>query len=400
MGKTMTGPLDGIRVIEFTSVVLGPFACQILGDLGADVIKVEPPGGDTNRNLGPVKNTEGLAALFLTCNRNKKSIVLDLKSDEGREAALKLIATADVVVHNFRPKAMEKLGLDYQAVKKVNPDIIYCATYGFSKKGPYGDKGALDDSIQAASGVAMLMKMVEGEPRYLPTIIGDKTTGLNVANAVTSALFHRERKGKGQEIEVPMFETMVSYVMVEHLWGQVFEPPLAPAGYTRLMSKHRRPYKTKDGYIAVLPYWDNHWATFCKLIDREDMISDERFINMKSRLENIDITYSETGKALAKRTTDEWLEALSDTNVPHMHVSELDDLMQNQHLIESEFWEMHQHPTEGTLRMPKLPIYFSESPASIRLMPPKLGAHNEELLSEIGYSEDEINALKEKGITS
>ena len=396
----MTGPLDGIRVIEFTSVVLGPFACQILGDLGADVIKVEPPGGDTNRNLGPVKNTEGLAALFLTCNRNKKSIVLDLKSDEGREAALKLIATADVVVHNFRPKAMEKLGLDYQAVKKVNPDIIYCATYGFSKKGPYGDKGALDDSIQAASGVAMLMKMVEGEPRYLPTIIGDKTTGLNVANAVTSALFHRERKGKGQEIEVPMFETMVSYVMVEHLWGQVFEPPLAPAGYTRLMSKHRRPYKTKDGYIAVLPYWDNHWATFCKLIDREDMISDERFINMKSRLENIDITYSETGKALAKRTTDEWLEVLSDTNVPHMHVSELDDLMQNQHLIESEFWEMHQHPTEGTLRMPKLPIYFSESPASIRLMPPKLGAHNDELLSEIGYSEDEINALKEKGITS
>ena len=396
----MTGPLDGIRVIEFTSVVLGPFACQILGDLGADVIKVEPPGGDTNRNLGPVKNTEGLAALFLTCNRNKKSIVLDLKSDEGCEAALKLIATADVVVHNFRPKAMEKLGLDYQAVKKVKPDIIYCATYGFSKKGPYGDKGALDDSIQAASGVAMLMKMVEGEPRYLPTIIGDKTTGLNVANAVTSALFHRERKGKGQEIEVPMFETMVSYVMVEHLWGQVFEPPLAPAGYTRLMSKHRRPYKTKDGYIAVLPYWDNHWATFCKLIDREDMISDDRFINMKSRLENIDITYSETGKALAKRTTDEWLEALSDTNVPHMHVSELDDLMQNQHLIESEFWEMHQHPTEGTLRMPKLPIYFSESPASIRLMPPKLGAHNDELLSEIGYSEDEINALKEKGITS
>ena len=396
----MTGPLDGIRVIEFTSVVLGPFACQILGDLGADVIKVEPPGGDTNRNLGPVKNTEGLAALFLTCNRNKKSIVLDLKSDEGREAALKLIATADVVVHNFRPKAMEKLGLDYQAVKKINPDIIYCATYGFSKKGPYGDKGALDDSIQAASGVAMLMKMVEGEPRYLPTIIGDKTTGLNVANAVTSALFHRERKGKGQEIEVPMFETMVSYVMVEHLWGQVFEPPLAPAGYTRLMSKHRRPYKTKDGYIAVLPYWDNHWATFCKLIDREDMISDERFINMKSRLENIDITYSETGKALAKRTTDEWLEALSDTNVPHMHVSELDDLMQNQHLIESEFWEMHQHPSEGTLRMPKLPIYFSESPASIRLMPPKLGAHNDELLSEIGYSDDEINALKEKGITS
>jgi crotonobetainyl-CoA:carnitine CoA-transferase CaiB-like acyl-CoA transferase len=246
-----------------TSVVLGPYACQMLGDLGADIIKIEPLAGDTNRNLGPHFNDPKMSALFLTCNRNKRSVALDLKSTAGREAALKLIATADVVVHNFRPQAMERLGLDYKKVKAVNPSVVYCATYGYSKKGPYGDKGALDDSIQAASGIAVLQSMVEGEPRYLPTIIADKTTGLMVVQSVLAALFHRERTGEGQAIEVPMFESMVSFVMTEHLWGQSFVPPLDKAGYVRLMASHRRPYKTSDGlYLAVLPYWDNHWGTF------------------------------------------------------------------------------------------------------------------------------------------
>ena len=206
-----------------TSVVLGPYACQMLGDLGADVVKIEPLAGDTNRNLGPHFNDPKMSALFLTCNRNKRSVALDLKSTVGREAALKLIATADVVVHNFRPQAMERLGLDYEKVKAVNPSVVYCATYGYSKKGPYGDKGALDDSIQAASGIAVLQSMVEGEPRYLPTIIADKTTGLMVVQSVLAALFHRERTGEGQAIEVPMFESMVSFVMTEHLWGHLLE---------------------------------------------------------------------------------------------------------------------------------------------------------------------------------
>jgi len=236
-----------------TSVVLGPYACQMLGDLGADIVKIEPLAGDTNRNLGPHFSDPKMSALFLTCNRNKRSVALDLKSNAGREAALKLIATADVVVHNFRPQAMERLGLDYEKVKSVNPSVVYCATYGYSKKGPYGDKGALDDSIQAASGIAVLQSMVEGEPRYLPTIIADKTTGLVVVQSVLAALFHRERTGEGQAIEVPMFESMVSFVMTEHLWGQSFVPPLDKAGYVRLMASHRRPYKTADGlYLAVL----------------------------------------------------------------------------------------------------------------------------------------------------
>ena len=395
----MSGPLDGVKVIEFTSVVLGPWACQILGDMGADIIKVEPPAGDTNRNLGPNRNNSDMSALFMTCNRNKRSIVLDLKKPEGQEVALKLAADADVMVHNFRPQAMVKLGLDFHAVKAVNPEIIYCATYGYSKNGPYGNKGALDDSIQAGSGIAMIMSMVEGEPRYLPTIIADKTTGMAVVNAVTAALFYKERHGKGQEIEVPMYETMVSFVMAEHQWGQTFEPAIGKAGYVRLMSEHRRPYKTKDGYIAVLPYWDNHWKTFCTIVERPDMLSDPRFKDMQSRLTNIGASYAETGKALFKKTTAEWLEILEPTNVPHMIVNTLDGLIDDPQLVESGFWQLHDHPTEGKIRMAKSPYNFSETPTDITRLPPRLGEQSEEILREAGYSDDEIYKMFELGVT-
>ena len=395
----MSGPLTGIKIVEFTSVVLGPWACQILGDMGADIIKVEPPAGDTNRNLGPNRNNSDMSALFMTCNRNKRSIVLDLKKPEGQEAALKLAADADVMVHNFRPQAMVKLGLDFHAVKAVNPEIIYCATYGYSKNGPYGNKGALDDSIQAGSGIAMIMSMVEGEPRYLPTIIADKTTGMAVVNAVTAALFYKERHGKGQEIEVPMYETMVSFVMAEHQWGQTFEPAIGKAGYVRLMSEHRRPYKTKDGYIAVLPYWDNHWKTFCTIVERPDMLSDPRFKDMQSRLTNIGASYAETGKALFKKTTAEWLEILEPTNVPHMIVNTLDGLIDDPQLVESGFWQLHDHPTEGKIRMAKSPYNFSETPTDITRLPPRLGEQSEEILREAGYSDDEIYKMFELGVT-
>lgn len=395
----MTGPLEGIKIVEFTSVVLGPWACQILGDMGADIIKVEPPVGDTNRNLGPNRNNSDMSALFMTCNRNKRSIVLDLKNPEGQAAALKLIADADVMVHNFRPQAMVKLGLDYEAVKAVNPEIIYCATYGYSKKGPYGHKGALDDSIQAGSGVAMLMSMVEGEPRYLPTILADKTTGMAVVNAVTAALFYKERHGHGQEIEVPMYETMVSFVMAEHQWGQTFEPPIGKAGYVRLMSEHRRPYKTKDGYIAVLPYWDNHWKTFCEIVERPDMLADPRFKDMQSRLANIDVSYKKTGEALSKKTTAEWLELLEPTNVPHMIVNSLDGLIDDPHLKESGFWQIHDHPTEGKIRMATSPYNFSKTPTDIHRLPPRLGEQSAEILAEVGYSLDEIKEMFDQGVT-
>ena len=395
----MPGPLDGIRVIEFTSVVLGPLACQVLGDMGADVIKVEPPGGDTNRHLGPTSQNADMAALYLTCNRNKRSIVLDLKSPDGQAAALELVKKADVLVHNFRPQAMAKLGLDYDTIRAINPEIIYCGTYGFGKAGPYGHYGALDDSIQAASGLAMLMAEIEGEPRYLPTIAADKTTGMAVVNAVTAALFYRERHGKGQEIEVPMFETMVAWVMTEHLWGQAFEPPLDSAGYVRLMSKQRRPYKTSDGYIAILPYWDNHWKTFCQVVERPELAEDPRFTNMKTRLANIDDTYAEIAKSLTAKTTDEWLALLGETNVPHMVVNTLDGLIDDPHLKATGFWEIHDHPTEGKLRMAKPTINFFGTPSSIRRLPPRLGEHSVDILKEAGYSDETIEKMMEEGVT-
>jgi crotonobetainyl-CoA:carnitine CoA-transferase CaiB-like acyl-CoA transferase len=394
----MPGPLHGVRILELTSVVLGPWACQILGDLGADVIKIEPAGGDSNRQLGP-RAHDGMAALYLTCNRNKRSVVLNLKNPAGKEALLKLAETADVLVHNYRPASMERLGLDYEAMKARNPKIIFCGTYGYSKKGPYADRAAYDDSIQAASGIAMLSTRMGEEPRYLPTIIADKTTGLAVVYSVMAALFHRERSGIGQEIEVPMYETLISYVMAEHLFGHAFDPPRGEMGYTRLLSKHRRPYKTKDGYIAILPYLNDHWKTFCEAAGRPDLVTDPRFVTLGERLQNIDAVYSETGALVAMRTTDEWFKVLEKTNVPVMLVNSIEDLITDEHLLATGFWKEIDHPTEGRLRLPGVPVTFSETPGDIRRPPPRLGEHSIEVLSEAGYDNDHIAAMVAAGAT-
>lgn len=395
----MPGPLDGIKILELTAVVLGPWACQMLADMGADVIKIEAPYGDSNRSLGAVRNTKGMAALYLTCNRNKRSLVLDLKKPEARDAFLKLVETADVLVHNNRPQVMDKLKLDYDTLKAINPKLIFCGSYGYAKNGPYGSKGALDDSIQAVSGIAMLNKMVLGEPRYLPTIVADKTTAMAVVQAVLAALFHRERTGQGQEIEVPMFETMVSYVMAEHLWGNTFDPPLGTSGYVRLMSDHRKPYPTKDGYIAILPYLDAHWETFCKLADREELLDDPRFKTLTDRVGNIDDTYQETGKTMLRKTTKEWMDIFGKTSVPTIVVNDLEDLITDEHLTATGFWKTVDHPTEGKLRTPAFPINFSETPADIRRHAPVLGEHSVEILKEAGLDDASINAMLDAGAT-
>jgi len=394
----MSGPLEGVRILELTAVVLGPFAAQMLADMGAEVIKVEPPRGDSNRSLG-ASHTPGMAALYLTCNRNKRSLVLDLKQESGRKAVLEIAKNVDVLIHNNRPQVMTKLGLDYADLKAVNPGIIYCGSYGYGKDGPYGAKGALDDSIQAASGIAMLQEMVLGEPRYLPTVVADKTTAMAVVYAVTAALYHREKTGVGQQIEVPMFETMVYYVMAEHLWGMTFEPPLGTAGYKRLMSHHRKPYKTKDGYIAILPYLDNHWRLFCELSGREDLLEDERFTTLSDRVSNIDDTYQETAATMATRTTDEWLDIFGDTSVPTIVVNTLEGLTTDPHLEAVNFWQMREHPTEGMLRMARFPVNFSETPATLRSLPPLLGEDSVAILREAGFSPDDIDAMLESGAT-
>lgn len=392
----MSGPLAGIKVVEMTSVVLGPWACQMLADMGADVIKIEQPRGDSNRSLG-ASNNPGMAALYLTCNRNKRSIVLDLRIAGAKEALFALIKDADVFVHNNRPQVMTKLGLDYADLKKINPRLIYCGAYGYSKKGPYGRLGALDDSIQAASGIAMLNEMVLGEPRYLPTVVADKTTAITVVYGVLAALFHRERTGEGQELEVPMFETMVNFVMAEHLWGMTFEPPKGKPGYTRLMSKDRKPYKTLDGYIAVLPYLDAHWVKFCQVVGRPELAADERFRTLADRVRNIDLTNRTTAEIMATRTTGDWLSVLENSGIPHIVVNTLEDLATDPHLQATGFWQFVDHPSEGRLRMPSFPVNFSATPASIDRPAPRLGEHTEELLRQAGLSEDDIAVLTQSG---
>ena len=394
----MAGPLDGIKILELTSVVLGPWACQILADMGAEVIKVEPPRGDSNRTLGAYRNP-GMAALYLTCNRNKRDIVLDLKQPAARDALLAIAQDVDVVIHNNRPQVMTKLGLTYDDFKAVNDKIIYCGTYGYGRDGPYGTKGALDDSIQAAGGVAVLNEMVLGEPRYLPTVIGDKTTAMAVAYAVNAALFHRERSGEGQEIEVPMFEHMVYFVMAEHLWGMTFEPPIGTPGYKRLMSYHRKPYKTLDGYIAILPYMDSHWEVFCRKAGREELLEDPRFTTLADRVKNIDDTYQETAKTMATKTTGEWIEIFGDTSVPTIIMNTLESLKDDPHLKDVDFWQEVDHPTEGRIRMTRFPVNFSATPADVRRHAPRLGEHSVEILREAGLSGDDIKALIESRAT-
>jgi crotonobetainyl-CoA:carnitine CoA-transferase CaiB-like acyl-CoA transferase len=392
----MAGPLDGVKIVEMTSVVLGPWACQMLADMGADVIKVEPPRGDSNRTLGAAAHP-GMAALYLTCNRNKRSIVLDLTKPEARDALLAMVRDADVFVHNNRPQVMTKLRLDYKDMLAANPRLIYCGAYGYAKAGPYGKQGALDDSIQSASGIAMLSADRPGGPAYLPTIVADKTTALTVVYAVLAALFHRERSGEGQQIEVPMFETMVNYVMAEHLWGMTFDPPKGPPGYPRLMSEQRKPYRTRDGYIAILPYLDAHWQKFCKLTGNDALAEEPQFRTMADRVRNIDATCLRIGSIMATRTTAEWLALFDGTGVPANVVNSLADLAHDPHLLATGFWQFVDHPTEGRLRMPSFPVGFGATPASIRRPAPRLGEHTEEVLREAGLDAAAIAALTVSG---
>ncbi len=393
----MAGPLAGVRILDCTSVVLGPWAAQQLGDFGADVIKIESPEGDTTRQLGPKRNPD-MAAFYLGCNRNKRSIVLDLKKEEGRKVLFKLAETADVLMHNYRPEPASRLGVSYEAFRKINPKLIYLATYGYRADGPMGPKAAYDDIIQAASGLASLQTVVAGVPRFLPTIVADKTSSNGVVAAVLAALFERERSGQGQSVEVPMFETLVSYVMVEHLYGETFVPG-APEGmgYRRLLNKERRPYPSKDGFFALLPYTDANWKEFTDLVGRPDIMQDPRFASLATRLTNIEVVYATLAEICATRTNAEWIELLKPSNIPHGPVQTLEDLLNDEQLNATGYWKEYDHPTEGRIRMPDIAPRFSRTPPEVRRMQPNLGEHSREILAEAGYGGAEIEALFASG---
>jgi crotonobetainyl-CoA:carnitine CoA-transferase CaiB-like acyl-CoA transferase len=394
----VSGPLTGVRVVDCTTVVLGPWAAQQLGDLGADVVKIEPPEGDTTRQLGPMRNPD-MGAFYLAVNRNKRSIVLDLKQESARQVLLRLAEGADVLLHNYRPQAARRLGMSYETFRAVNSGLVYVGTYGFRAAGPYGDKPAYDDIIQAASGIASLQASLFGEPKYVPTIVADKTSSMTVLVAVLAALYHKARTGEGQEVEVPMLESLAAWVMVEHLYGETFVPPVDTVGYKRVLNRYRRPFKTKDGYLAILPYTDQNWRDFFAIAGRQDLLDDPRFKTLGTRLRHIEILYEELGKIATTRTNAEWLAELDRRNIPGMVVNSLESLLRDPHLEATGFWQIVEHPTEGTMRLPGIPAAYSKTPAAIRRLPPRLGEHSLEILREAGLSAAEIEGLLASGAT-
>lgn len=394
----MSGPLNGIRVLDLTSVLMGPYCTLILGDLGAEVIKVETSKGDSTRYIGPARNA-GMSSTFLQMGRNKKSIVLDLKTEKGKEVVLKLAKNADVFIHSMRPQAIEKLGLSYEEISKANRHIIYCATYGFRKDGPYGSKPAYDDIIQGASGLAAAQGEMTGVPQYMATVLADKTTGLMAANAILAALYHREQTGEGQHIEVPMFETMISYTLIEHIYGLAFDPPLAASLYPRAISKYRKPYRTLDGYICILIYNDKQWRSFFEYSGHREWMEDERFRDIAARTKHIDEIYKMVEEIMATKKTSEWLEIFEKADIPAMPLYKPEDLLQDPHLKQIGFFKKVDHPTEGQIIDMDFPVTFSKSRLEIRSLAPRLGEHSVQILSELGYSPREIDDFIKEGIT-
>jgi crotonobetainyl-CoA:carnitine CoA-transferase CaiB-like acyl-CoA transferase len=382
--SSMQGALAGLRVIDMTGVVLGPYATQILGDYGADVIKIEPPGGDIMRHAGPMKHP-GMGHIFINANRNKRSVVLDLRQPEQREQLLALCKTADVLTYNIRPASMARLGLSFESLHALNPRLVVCGAYGYSEGGPYSEWPAYDDLIQGAACIPWLMTQSGStEPRYVPATFADRVTGLNMVHAVLAAVIARYRTGLGQHVEVPMFECLLQFVLGEHLGGETWQPTIAPMGHSRMLAANRKPYQTQDGYICALMYNDAHWQSFLKLIGRPELfLSDPRFTTQGERIKHIDALYAFVGEHLRTRCSETWMKELAANDIPVMPMMKLDDLLTDPHLTATQAWVDVQHPHEGTLRQFRPPVRMSATPTGLWRPAPRLGEHTEEVLNSL-----------------
>lgn len=387
------GPLDGIRVLDLTSVVLGPLATQVLADLGADVIKIEGPEGDMMRANG-VSQHAGMSSIYLALNRNKRSVVLDLKDEKDSAALRRLIERADVLVHNMRVAAIERLGFGYEAVSALNPRLVYCVATGFGQDGPHRDKPAFDDIIQAACGLVSLNTNNGNQPAYVPSLIADKTVGLALANAVLAALLHRERNGTGQCVEVPMLESMASFVLAEHMGGMTFEGSTAGAGYARLLHGGRRPVRTRDGWLCALPYTDRHWRAFFQAVGRADLGDQYRIEDRSQRNANIRALYQRLAEIMPERTTADWMALFEELDIPATPIHGIDELPDHPHLAAVGLFQRTEHPTEGTIREIRPVAKFSATPLSLRRHAPSLGEHTEEVLKEAGLVAGELTRVE------
>jgi len=393
------GPLAGVKIVDMTSVLMGPYATQMLGDYGADVIKIETLEGDVTRQIGPTRHP-GMGPVYLNTNRSKRSLCLDLKMPAGRDAALRLIRDADVLVYNVRPQAMTRLKLGYDVVSALNPRLIYAGVFGFGQDGPYAAKPAYDDLIQGGSGLAHLMAVGgDDTPRYVPNALVDRIVGLTAVGAICASLVHRDRTGRGQRLDIPMLETMASFVMGDHMGGLTFEPPLDRGGYARHLSRDRRPYQTADGYLCVIVYNDKQWQNFFKATGRDDLRDDPRFNHFAGRAVHIDLVYAELARIFLTRSTAEWTELLEAADVPVMPLHDLEGVLQDPHLKATDFFPIVEHPTEGPIRNMRVSASWSETPAEPSRLAPRLNADGEAILREAGFSEDEIVAMVRDGVT-
>jgi crotonobetainyl-CoA:carnitine CoA-transferase CaiB-like acyl-CoA transferase len=393
----MAGPLTGVRVLDLTTVVMGPYATMILGDFGADVVKVEPPGGDVMRYAWPFRNPS-MGSIYLNVNRNKRSIVLDLKQQLAREACLALAKRADVLVYNIRPQAMARLKLGYDDVRAVNPKIIYVGCFGYSQRGPYAAKAAYDDMIQGASGLPWLLhKQGASEPRYAPMIVADRSVGQQVASAVSAALYFREKTGKGQRVDVPMWEHLLQIVLSDHLGGYTFDPQHGEPGYARILAPDRRPYQTSDGYICALIYNDKQWQGFVGIIGKPEIMAQPEFATQEARSKNYVKAYAMVADELRRRSTAFWLEALERADIPVQRMNSLDDIVADPHLAAIGYLKTVEHPSEGRIRTLAVPSEWSASPPEYRRHAPRIGEHTREVLEEAGYSKERIERLIASG---
>ena len=393
------GPLAGVKILDLTSVVMGPFATQILAQLGAEVVKVETPEGDNMRHVGPMKHA-GMGHIYLHANAGKRSIVLNLKHPDGCEAVLKMAESCDVFISNVRPQALARLGLDYEAVRQRNPRIIHVSCCGFDQDGPDAARPAYDDLIQGATGIPWLMGQYGSpEPAYVPTTLADRVTGLHAVYAVTAALYARSQSGVGQAVVVPMFEAMAQFILGDHMAGLTFEPPVGKPGYARLLTPHRKPYFTSDGMLCVLIYNDKHWKSFFEAIgEAEGLARDPRFSTHSARAANIDEVYAEVARLMRTRTTAQWRALLDAADVPNMPMNSPEDLLVNPQLRATGFVSDTVHPTEGPMHTLAHPTKWSATPPARSFSPaPRLGEHTRQLLEEAGYTPERINTMLEQG---
>jgi len=387
----MAGPLDAVRVLDLTTMVAGPVATRMLADQGADVIKIESPGGDLMRHFNPMRN--GMSASFLSCNRNKRSLALDLKTTEGLAIVRKLIATADVFVHNFRPGTAERVGLGEDAVRAIRHDIIYVSISGFGECGPYANQRAYDPVIQALSGLAEIQTDRDtGRPRMVRTIIADKTTAFTAAQAITAALFARERSGQGQHVRIAMLDTMIAY-----LWPEAM-PSLTFVGEERDPSEGDMGpdlvFATQDRYITAAALSDDEWAGMCRALNRQELIDDPRFRTAGARSRNAVERRGIVAAELEKWLASEILPRLLDNDVPAAPVLSRFELLRNEQVQANHILEEYQSQAFGRVRQPRPAAQFDGTPAGVHELAPLLGADNAAILSELGYSKDEITRLE------